>query len=81
MTPEEIQRTMDFILKTQADFNVRIEELRKNDRRLQESQNRLGRQQRATQRQIDTLASVARDLVIVSRQTLHRVQDPESREG
>jgi hypothetical protein len=78
MTPEEIQRTMDFNLKIQADLNVGTEQFRENDRLLQVRQDRLDRQQKATQNELDTLVSVTRDLVTVSRQTLHRVQDLEA---
>jgi hypothetical protein len=72
MTPEEIQRMMDFILQSQADSVTRMDRLEKDQRRLL-------RQQAASRRDLDTLVSVTRDLVQVSRQTVRRVQDLESR--
>jgi hypothetical protein len=73
MTPEEIQRTMDFILQNQADSHVRMAQLEDKHYRLVEAQE-------ATNRDLDTLVGVTRDLVRVSRQTVRRVRNPESRE-
>ena len=63
MTPEEIQRTMDFILKSQADSVVRMDRM---EERFQQQDERL-------QAQIDGLTSATHDLLIVSRQTLARL--------
>lgn len=41
MTPEEVERRMDFILEQQAHFAVNIEKLRESDARLHASQERL----------------------------------------
>ncbi len=73
MTPEEIQRTMDFILQNQADSHLRME-------RLESQQERLISTQETTRQDIDTLVRVTQDLVRVSRQTVHRVRKLESQE-
>ena len=57
MTPEEIQNTMDFILRSQADSVIRMERL---DEKFQA-------QNEKRQEQIDLLAAAAHDLVKVGR--------------
>jgi hypothetical protein len=74
MTPEERQRAMDFILKSQADSLIRMD-------RLEESQRQLDRKQAATQSELDILVSVTRDVVALSRRTIRRVDRLESGEN
>ena len=54
MTPEEIQRTMDFILRSQADSVIRMD-------RLDEKQRELEQNIEKTQQEIDTLVGITRD--------------------
>ena len=63
MTPEETQRTMDFILKSQANSAVRMDRM----------EERFQKQDEQLQAQIDDLASATRDLLTVSRDTLERL--------
>ena len=67
MTPEEINNTMDFILRSQADSVVRMDHLEERDERLQA--------------QIDSLASATRDLLTISRHTLDRLDRLEGEAG
>jgi hypothetical protein len=60
MTPEEIQRTMDFILQNQANSVVRLEQIEEGHKRFQE-------EIQIIQPQIASLTSAARDLLEVSR--------------
>jgi hypothetical protein len=67
MTPEEINRTMEFILRSQADSVIRMERFSERDERLQA--------------QIDSLASATRDLLTISRNTLDRLDRLEGEAG
>ena len=69
MTPEEIQQTIDFILRSQADSTVRMDRM----------EERFQRQDERLQAQIDDLASATHDLLTVSRQTLDRLDRLEGR--
>jgi hypothetical protein len=60
MTPEELKRTMGFILRSQADSVVRMDRLAERDDRLQA--------------QIDGLVSATRDLLTISRHALDRLE-------
>jgi hypothetical protein len=88
MTPDERQRAMDFILKSQADSVVRMERFdeaqRQSDearRQSDEARHQLERQQIATQSELDTLVLVTRDLLAISRHTIRRVENLESGEN
>ncbi len=59
MNPEEIKRTMDFILQSQADSVVGLDRLAERDERLHA--------------QIDGLVSATRDLLTISRHVLDRL--------
>lgn len=73
MTPDEFQRTVDFIVQNQAESHGRMD-------RIERLQGRLSHAHERSQQEIDTLVEVTRDLVRVSRQTIHRVQNLESQE-
>ena len=89
MTPDEIQRTMDFILQSQADSTVRMSRVEESHKQLKERQDQLQNQQASSQlqfqrqdqrlqEQIDGLAAATRDLVEVSRHTLKRLDHLET---
>ena len=63
MTPEEIERRMEFIIEQQAQFAVSIEKLRESDERLHASQERLWESQ---QRLHDSQATLTAALVRVT---------------
>ena len=63
MSPEEIQRTMDFILQSQANAAIRMEEVEENHRRQQQ--------------EIDGLIVISHDLVRVSRLSLQKTDGLE----
>lgn len=84
MTPEQIQRTIDFILRSQADSAARMEALERSQRRLQDRQEKFQEQLAAShdhfqaqderiQSQIDGLAEVSLNLVHVLRLTTSRL--------
>ena len=85
MTPEEIQRTMDFILSNQADSVVRMEELERREKRFQtkfeSSQQRFQEQNALLQTQIDDLVRASHHLVESQRQTISRLDRLEKRDG
>ena len=60
MTPEETQRTMDFILQSQAASVVRMDRVEEAHEELQE--------------QLDILTAATRDLAKVSREELKRIR-------
>lgn len=60
MTPEQIQSTIDFILRNQANSAIRMEQIEEINQKLQ--------------RKIDALVEVSHDLVRVSRQSLRRIE-------
>ena len=81
MTPEERQRFIDFILRSQADSAGRLDRIEESHQRLQAQQDRLQAQQgqfqvqiegqeERSQAKIDVLVSVCHDLVEVSRRLL-----------
>jgi DNA repair ATPase RecN len=63
MTPEEVERRMEFIIEQQAQFAVNIEKLRESDERLHASQERLWESQ---QRLHDSQATLTAALVRVA---------------
>ena len=70
MTPEEIQRTMDFILRSQADSVVGMERMKEN---MEAAHANFQKQDGKLQEQLDILAAAARDLVKVSRRHEKRI--------
>ena len=71
MTPEEIERTMDFILRSQADSVIRMDRLEERteaaDKRIEAADKRFQDRADHLQEQLDLLASAARDLLQVER--------------
>ena len=74
MTPEEIERTMEFILQSQANSAVRMdrleEERKESDKTFQEKSDKL-------QEQLVVLADVTREHLAASRQLLASVRTLE----
>ena len=71
MTPEEIERTIDFILRSHADSVIRMDRLEEAQVRFEESLDKTDKRfqlrHENLQEQIDLLAAAARDLVKVGR--------------
>ena len=59
MTPEEIQRTMDFVLRSQADSVIRMERIEADHDKLQQK--------------VDTLSDATRNLLEASHNLLHTI--------
>ena len=85
MTPEEIQRTMDFILASQADSVVRMEKLEHREKKFQakfeSSRVRFQEQDERLQAQIDGLIQASRHLLESGRLTSRRLDRLEKRDG
>ena len=71
MTPEEIQRTMDFILASQANSAVRMDRFEGNLDRLEADLDRL-------KEEVDGLKVVVRDLLVVSQGLVERSKRQDS---
>jgi hypothetical protein len=69
MTPEEIQRTIEFILQHQANAAVRMDE---TDRRLKETGNYLRELSESTSRQILEMADSTNRLIQEDRESTNR---------
>ena len=72
MSPEEIQRTMDFILASQANSVVRMDRLEENLKKLEMDLQR----QRET---VDGLLTVTQDLLKISSNVVGRTKQLENR--
>ena|SRR5436190_126245 len=88
MTPEQRQRTMDFILASQAKAEVRMDRLEEESARQKEEsarqQQESARQQRESARQkevVDGLVKVSQALLKVSANVVERTKRLETRAG
>jgi cell division protein FtsB len=81
MTPDEIERRMDFILESQANSVVRMDRLEENMSRLEVNMDRFEARNEKLQAQIDTLREASRDLLRVSRRLLESSPDHSKRIG
>ena len=63
MSPEEVQRTMDFILQSQANSTIRMEEIEEKHKKQQQ--------------EIDGLIEISHDLVRVSRANMQKADGLE----
>jgi len=71
MTPEEIERTMDFILRSQADSVIRMDRMEERmeaaDKRMEAADKRFQDRADHLQEQLDLLATAAHELVRAGR--------------
>ena len=78
MTPEQVQRTMDFILRSQADSVIRMDRLEEARKKHEEAQKKFDRktqtQIRELRAKVDSLAGDVRDLVKTSQNTIKRTR-------
>jgi hypothetical protein len=81
ITPEEIQRTMEFILASQANSVVRMDRLEGNLDRLEGNLGRLEVDLKLQQETVDSLARVTQDLLKVSANVVERTKRLETRAG
>jgi len=78
MTPEEIEKTIEFILRSRADAEVHAERFEEKMRKAHEkSEARLQAQHQKLIEEIDLIASAARDLVKVTRQNVASIRRHE----
>jgi hypothetical protein len=70
MTPEQVQRTMDFILQSMANATIRAEQFDEDMRRFRESQE-------VQKTEIEDLKLASRDLLESSRNTIERTNQIE----
>lgn len=83
MTPEEVERTMDFILQSHANSVVRMDRFEEDMKsREVDTDARMARLESNTeklQRQIDSLREACRDLLRISRRLLETTHDHSKR--
>jgi hypothetical protein len=79
MTPEEIQRTMDFILESQSNSNARMDRLEQNMDRLQQNMDQLELDLKRQSETVEGLLRVSQALLTVSANIVDRTKRLESR--
>ena len=79
MTPEEIQRTMDFILTSQANSVVRMDRLEQNLTHLEKNLSQLEEDLQHQKETVDGLITVTQDLLKVSSNLVGRTRLLETR--
>jgi hypothetical protein len=79
MTPEEVQRTMEFILSSQADSVIRMDRLEEKLDRITEEHDRFRVSLREQRENLDVLLSASHDLLRISKIHNDRLKRLESK--